>query len=702
LQTVTELPKPIIDREHVWIEMADGVRLSARIWMPEDAEQQPAPAILEYIPYRKRDSIRLRDETLHPYFAGHGYAALRVDLRGSGDSEGLLQDEYLQQELDDGLEVIRWIAEQRWCDGNVGMIGISWGGFNGLQLAALRPPALKAVISVASSDDRYADDVHHMGGCLLGDNLSWASTMFAYNALPPDPELVGPSWRETWLQRLEHSGLWLEHWLRHQRRDDYWRHASICEDYSALRCPVMLVSGWADGYSNAVFRMLAKLEVPRLGVVGPWSHKYPHLGVPGPAIGFLQEALRWWDHWLKGLDTGVMEEPMLRAWLQDSVPPTTRYQRRPGRWVGERNWPSARIQPLRLQLAPHRLLTESEESQIGANPEGDPPTTTREAEREPDQQANPKSHEASQYLHSPLGLGLFAGKWCSYAASPDLPHDQRQEDGGALTYDTAPLEEPLEILGSPSLLLELSAECPVAMVAVRLSDIAPDNKATRVTFGLLNLTHRDSSDAPTPLEPGKRYRVQVELNDVGYAFPPGHRVRIALSTSYWPMAWPAPESVGLTVYPGSSTLTLPTRPPASHDAEIGHFGPAEGAAPSASQMLRPGQHSWRVIRDLETDVSTLEVINDKGHRHLSGPNLTDSTKALEWYSSRGDEYDSPRGEALWERSLTRGDWNIHTRTRTLLTSDSRFFYLSAELDAWENDKRVYSRNWDHRIERDLL
>ncbi len=693
MQTITEFPNPVVDLEHVWIKMADGTRLSARIWLPEDAEQNPVPAILEYIPYRKRDSIRLRDETIHPYFAGHGYAAVRVDLRGSGDSEGLLQDEYLQQELDDGLEVIRWIAEQPWCDGHVGMIGISWGGFNGLQLAALQPPALKAVISVASSDDRYADDVHHMGGCLLGDNLSWASTMFAYNALPPDPELVGSHWREIWMQRLEHSGLWLEQWLRHQRRDAYWRHASICGDYSALRCPVMLVSGWADGYTNAVFRMLANLEVPRLGIVGPWSHKYPHLGVPGPAIGFLQEALRWWDHWLKGTDTGVMQEPMLRAWMQESVPPTTHYRQRPGRWVGERSWPSARILPLRLRLAPHQLLPETAENDIERR---------FEPRFEPWAEPKPEPNEASQYLHSPLGLGLFAGKWCSYAAAPDLPHDQRQEDGGALTYDSSPLKEPLEILGNPSILLELSADRPVAMVAVRLSDIAPDNKATRVTFGLLNLTHRDSSDAPTPLEPGRRYRVRVDLNNIGYAFPAGHRLRIAVSSSYWPMAWPAPESVGLSVYSGSSMLTLPARPPATDDAETGHFGPAEGAAPSASQMLSPSQHSWRVIRDLETDVSTLEVINDQGERHLSGPNLTDSTKALEWYSYYKDEFDSPYGETLWERSLTRGEWRIRTRTRTRLTSDSKFFYLSAELDAWEHDKRVYSRNWDYRIERDLV
>jgi len=211
------------------------------------------------------------------------------------------------------------------------MIGISWGGFNGLQIAALQPPALRAIITACSTDDRYADDVYHMGGCLLGDNLSWASTMFAYNSLPPDPLVVGESWRDMWLQRLDYMDLWLEKWLRHQRRDEYWKHGSICEDWSSVDCPVMAVSGWADGYSNAVFRLLSHLQSPRLRLIGPWSHKYPHQGVPGPAIGFLQECLRWWDHWLKGVDTGIMLEPMLRAWMQDSVAPTTYYHQRPGR-----------------------------------------------------------------------------------------------------------------------------------------------------------------------------------------------------------------------------------------------------------------------------------------------------------------------------------------------------------------------------------
>jgi len=674
-KTRSEFPRRVRIKEHLWITLPDGVRLAARLWRPEDAVDDPVPAILEYIPYRKRDSTRDRDDRMHHYFAGHGYACLRVDLRGSGDSEGVLQDEYLQQELDDGVEVIRWLARQPWCSGEVGMIGISWGGFNGLQIAAMRPPALKAVVSVCSTDDRYADDVHHMGGCLLGDNLSWASTMFAYNSLPPDPELVGERWRELWFERLEGSGLWLEQWLRHQRRDDYWKHGSICEDWSAVQCPVMTVSGWADGYSNAVFRMLAHLQVPRMGLVGPWSHKYPHQGVPGPAIGFLQECLRWWDHWLKGRDTGIMNEPMLRAWMQDSVPPTTYYDERPGRWVGESCWPSDQVTRQALTLAWPGVL-------------------------ESDDRSVP---EREMTLRSPLSVGLFAGKWCSYAATPDLPHDQREEDGGALVFTSAPLEERLEILGATMVELQVSVDRPVAMVAVRLSDVAPDDKATRITYGLLNLTHRESSEAPKPLEPGRIYRVRVKCNDVAQSFPAGHRIRLSISTSYWPLAWPSPEPFRLRIITGQSRLVLPVRPPRdAEDARIGFEPPEVGPASTPIRQQTPQAHNWRVIRDLAEDRSTLEVVNDSGTVLLRKIDLEMQRKALEWYSYRGDDFNSTRGETLWERGFRRGDWEVRTVTRTVLRSTPEHFLLHAELDAFEGERRVYSRNWDVTIPRDLV
>ncbi|MGD2160991.1 MAG: CocE/NonD family hydrolase, partial [Gammaproteobacteria bacterium] len=297
MKTVSEFPSEVREIEHTLITMPDGAQLAAKIWLPEGAEQSPVPAIFEYIPYRKRDFTRIRDAQTHPYLAGHGYACVRVDLRGSGESDGVLTDQYRQQELDDGVAVIRWLAAQPWCNGRVGMMGISWGGFNSLQVAAQRPPELKAIITACSTDDLYLDNMHYMGGCLLTDNLSEATTMFTVNSSPPDPELVGDRWRDMWLERLKGSGLWLDTWLQHQRRDRYWEHGSVSENYADIQCPVMAVGGWADGYTNAIFRLLENLEVPRLGLIGPWGHRYPHRGIPGPAIGFLQEALRWWDYW---------------------------------------------------------------------------------------------------------------------------------------------------------------------------------------------------------------------------------------------------------------------------------------------------------------------------------------------------------------------------------------------------------------------
>ncbi|MEX0730344.1 MAG: CocE/NonD family hydrolase [Aquisalimonadaceae bacterium] len=674
MQTVTSFPHTVQTIENVFITMADGARLAARIWLPTDAERKPVPAVMEYIPYRKRDVTRARDAENHPYMAGHGYACLRVDIRGSGDSDGVLTDEYTEQELNDAVEVIAWIAAQPWCDGSVGMMGISWGGFNSLQVAARRPPALKAIISACATDDLYTDNMHYMGGCLLGDNLSEATVMFAFNSLPPDPEIVGERWRQMWFRRLDEGGPWLATWLQHQRRQGYWKRASVCEDYAAIQCPVLAVGGWADGFTNAVFRLLQYLDVPRKGLIGPWGHKYPHKGVPGPAIGFLQEAVRWWDHWLKGRDTGIMNEPMLRAWMQDSVPPYTSYGARPGRWVAEPTWPSPRIVMARYRLGPTHIVP-------------------GEADR---------ARTQAVTLQSPLSVGLFAGKWCSYAATPDLPGDQREEDGGALVFESHPLDAPLEILGMPEADLDLAADKPVAMVAVRLSDVAPDGKATRVTYGLLNLTHRYGSERPEPLQPNRRYRVRVCLNGIAQSFPAGHRLRVSISSSYWPLAWPPPEPAMLTIMAGGSTLSLPVRPPRREDDHLRPFD-APACAPTAGvTLLEPERHNWRVLRDLAEDVSTLEVTNEHGRFRIEETGTELRRNTWEWYVFQDADFTSVSGETRTQRSLRRGDWRVDVITRTTLTCTTTDFLIHAQLDAYEGKRRVFSGNWDRTIARDHL
>ncbi len=571
------------------------------------------------------------------------------------------------------MEVIKWIASQPWCDRNVGMMGISWGGFNGLQIAALQPPELKAVITVASSDNRYADDVHYMGGCLLSDNLSWASVMFANNSCPPDPEIVGDKWRSMWLDRLEGSGLWLKNWLEHQRLDEYWKHGSICEDYSAVKCPVMAVSGWADGYSNTVFRLLENLDVPRKGIVGAYGHKYPHMGGPGPAMDFLKEAVRWWDQWLKGIDNGVKDEPMLYVYMLDTVSPLS--SERPGRWLDEESWPSVNIEEdeyplddLNIDFRDHR----------------------------------PTNEDNALSIQSPLNVGLFAGKWCSYSESTDLPSDQREEDGGALVFDSPVLKKDYEILGKPYLKLRIKSNKRVAMVAARISDIGPDGRATRVTFGLLNLTHRDSNEEPEELIPDKAYDVIVPMNYIAQHFPAGNQLRISISSSYWPLAWPSPEPAKLTIYPSESSIVFPKRTVGKRDSSRKALDKPGKLEELDTTLLVPSKREWIVERNLATNEVTLKIENDDPKYLLHHIDTKLRKDVTEKYYYSNNKYDTVRGEVKSVREFHRENWHIKTITRTILTSSRTHFIIRATLDAYEGDVRVFNRAYDEQIPRDMV
>lgn len=683
LHTKTDYPHPIRVIENTWIPMSDGTRLAARIWLPENVEQHPVPAILEYIPYRKNDFTALRDSIRHPYFAGHGYACIRVDMRGSGDSDGILYDEYLKQEQDDALEVLAWLEKQPWCTGAVGIIGKSWGGFNGLQIAARRPPQLKAVITLCSTDDRYADDVHYMGGCLLAsDMLWWASIMFAYNARPPDPRFVGERWREMWLARLEQTPPAVEAWLTHQRRDAFWQHGSICENYADITCPVFAVGGWADGYTNAVPRLLENLTAPKLGLIGPWAHEYPEVAVPGPQIGFLQECLRWWDYWLKGHDTGIMQEPLLRAWMQESVPPRTDYAVRPGRWVAERSWPTPLVEQkvYQLSVTSHQLVVISDQS----------PALTNDC----------SLMTTNLKIPSIQTHGLYAGVWCPFGQAGDLASDQRVEDGLAACFTTAPLTERQEILGFPTVTLTLSADKPNALVAVRLCDVAPDGASTLVSWGLLNLTHRESHEHPTPLTPGEHYTVTVQLNAIGYALPVGHCWRVALSPTYWPHAWPSPEAVTLTLFSGQLILPVHLQRP-TEDAQIA-FLPAEAAPVMALETLRTDKRTRTIHCDLITGACQLNDYSDEGMRRL----LPDG---LEYDTIGNDTYTIVEGDPLTatvrcERSIqvNRGDWHTRVETVSTMSADATTFYITNVLDAYEGNTRIFTKTASFKVLRDLV
>ena len=642
---VSDFPRALREIEHTLIPLRDGTRLAARIWLPDDADRHPVPAILEYLPYRKRTGTYDRDALTHPYLAGHGYAAVRVDIRGSGESDGLLFDEYARQEQDDALEVIAWLAAQPWCSGAVGMMGISWGGFNALQVAACRPPALKAIITICSTDDRYRDDVHYMGGAVLRAGFGWASFLFGAMCHPPDPLLVGDRWRAMWLERLANVPLFLEIWTRHQRRDAYWRHGSVCEDYAAIQCPVYAVGGWTDGYTNAIPRLLERLAVPRKGLIGPWAHAYPHFALPGPQIGFLQEMLRWWDHWLKGAETGVMDEPMVRAWMTDSVKPAPYHETLPGRWVAEPSWPPPKSKPLRL------FLTDD-----GLRPE--------------------RALLAAHAVCSRQTVGKDAGSWCPFGRGADQAGDQRADDARSLVFETPPLDEAIEILGAPILTLEVASDKPVANIAIRLCDVHPSAESLRVSFGVQNLTHRRGHETPEPLVPGERYQIRIQLNDAGVVFPAGHRIRLAFSTTYWPMIWPAPEAATLTIFGG--TLDLPMRPPQEADATLPPLPGPETATPERPTVIRPG-----LVR---IDRLGLEV----------------ATEGKFAFDITDDDPLSATAEMQRTETIQRDAWEVRIETRMRLACTRDAFLLRASLRAWEGTSEVCHREWDRSIPRDLV
>lgn len=656
-----------VDVRDVFVALPDGVRLFARVWRPIDAK--PVPAILEYLPYRLADGTAVRDALTHPYLAGHGYACVRVDMRGSGNSDGLLLDEYLTQEQDDALAVIDWLVAQPWCSGAVGMMGISWGGFNALQVAARRPTALKAVISLCSTDDRYADDVHYMGGALLTDNLRWASTMLGYQTRPPDPAVVGERWRDLWRARLEAEPLLLRTWLRHQTRDAYWAHGSVCEDPAAITAACYLVGGWADAYSNAIPRMLERLTCPRRGLIGPWAHKYPHFATPAPAYGFLQDALRWWDHWLKGIDNGAMDGPMLRWWQEEFCPPATDYAARPGRWIAEPSWPSPHVHPTSWHLSPG-VLGEVAAGRVS--------------------------------VASPQDTGEDGGVWCAYGSSGEQPGDQRRDDGQSVVFDTAPLAHALGIAGAPVLVATLTADRPDALLIARLCDVAPDGSSLRVSYGVLNLTHRDGHAAPVTLALGTPVTVRLQLNDCAHLFPAGHRIRLSLSNAYWPLIWPSPASATLHLDLAASRLDLPHRPHVPADEALPALPEPEAAPPLARRFLRSPAASRTVTSDQHRGTSVSDSRDDTGRYVIKASGLEYELSSHESFAIHPADPLSARGEVTFQMRMGRGDWQTRAVTHTVLTATATDFVIEATLDAWDGDTPVASRRWHDIIPRNRV
>jgi putative CocE/NonD family hydrolase len=664
--------RPIKVIENMWIPLNDGTRLAMRLWLPADADRTPVPVVLEYLPYRKRDGVRTRDQSWAESFTPYGFGFARVDIRGTGESDGVLLGEYLQQEQDDGVEIVAWLAKQPWCDGNIGMRGISWSGFNTLQIAARAPPALKAIMSQCATDNRYTDDAHYAGGALILNNYEWGAEFKQVMVLPPDPELVGDRWREMWLERLKATPPVLATWLSHQRYDSFWQHGSVAVDHSTIKCPAYIVDGQVDAYRDFLPRLLTHLKVPRKGLMGPWGHQYPQLANPGPGLDWVHEEVRWWSQWLKGRDTGIMREPMLRAYMERATAAEVWPDDVPGRWVAEPAWPSPRIARMVLFLNADGL----------GHARG--PDTVRPC----------KSQET---------LGLTKREWFPFNLNIELPKDQTADDLRSLSFDSQPLERAVEILGQPVVRIRVKSDQPVAKLAVRLNEVKADGQSWNVSYGLLNLTHRNGHEIPAPLQVGKVYDVDVPCYFTAHRFEPGSRIRVAVSESLWPLAWPSPRPVTLEITAGASSLALPVRPHEASDQTIdvpmlrNRMQRRVAADPEyleRAQVTITGPDAQGRVLILKRLRGAPETFPD------IGTTVTESSDRI-LSITEGDPNSSVwRVEA--STHIQRGDWITTVVAAAELTSTADAFRLQESVKAIEGDNTVFERNWDNRILRDWM
>jgi len=427
-----------------------------------------------------------------------------------------------------------------------------------------------------------------------------------------------------------------------------------------------------DGYTEGIFRIVAGMGERAKGLIGPWSHSFPDDVEPGPAIGFLQECLRWWDRWLKGEDTGITDEPALRAWMQEPVTPAGRMIERPGRWVAEESWPSPQIRERRLWLGDGVLREE-------ADPAG-----------------------PSLQMGTDLLCGLDGGVWCADGTHGEGAVDQRADDGHAASFDSAPLEERIELLGNARVELVVESDRAVAQLAARLCDVAPDGTSLLVTRGVLNLTHRDSHEHPEPLVPGAPTRIVVELDGIAEAIPAGHRLRLALSPAYWPWLWPAPGPVTLAVHTAESSLVLPVRAPRDEDERLRPFDEPEQAPGLEEETLEPVKGSRAVTRDFASGRTELVFDWAAGGRYrlvefgLQTGYWTKTTYSI----TPGDPLSAEvRCEAATE--LGRDGWLTRAEIRSVMDADAEHFRVRTELEAFENGERVRRREWSFETPRDL-
>jgi putative CocE/NonD family hydrolase len=634
----------------VRIPTSSGIELGATVTRPRTEER--CPALVWYDPYRGAWEGNVGAQAR--YFAARGYVFVNLHVRGTGNSEGVSRDEYMAEETQDGCDAVEWLAAQPWCSGSVGMLGASYSGFTALQVAALAPPALKAIAPAYFTDRRYTDDCHYKGGCLRGyyDVLTYGLSMVARNALPPHPRAVGERWAEMWRQRLEESEPYLLKWLAHPVEDAYWAQGSVIGRCDRIRAACFLIGGWHDGYVNPPLRTFRALTAPRRLLMGPWSHTYPDRSHCGPRIDIHFELLRWWDRWLKGSDNGVEREPRVMVYVQEFEEPIQDRTHIAGGWFGAEDLPGE--DDFRFWISDSGL------ARIRIHP--------------------PKP-QIQNFPYLP-GASRCGGVWD--AGIPFcLPGDQRPDEALALNYTSEPLTEDLVLFGQPSVSLTVSADVPVLPFAFRLCDVSEEGTSVLVTKGLLNATRRGGMDAPEPLTPDVPTPIRFDLEATAWRFRAGHRIRLSLNGSDFPNVWPTPYRGRGAVHQGpdiEAVLSLPTwknpapSPVALLPSEHGPASTGSGGDPPP----------WRVVHD---------VLEDRLHFVLaSGSEFCISNRMPAEAYARAKSV----GTAGWP------GFAVRSEASAALVSDERAFHITLSLNVSVNEELHFQRQWRQSTERRLL
>ncbi len=654
--------------ENAWIELPDDVKLAARIFLPEDAESQPVGAILEYVGYGKRMGTRRGDDRTAAWLVPRGFALVRVDVRGSGESDGVIRDEYDLPEQADVESVIRWIAAQPWCNGKIGMRGWSYGAFTALQAAAKGIPELVAIMPAVGTENGYLDDVHTLAGCVINENVVWGAIWKATMIKPPDPHIVGERWRDMWFERLNGQVPLVAEWLQHQLVDAYWR-ARILVDYSKIKCAVYANGGVMDSYVNSVPRLLQRLNCPRKGLVGPWGHSFPERGVPGPRLDWALEECRWWDYWLNGHDNGIMNEPMLRTYVADASVAQSYPNDTPGRWVAEEVWPSANVREARYFLSKDKGL----------------------------QGTRPRA--AKVQVPSFVTIGGCIPFLSPGDMAAQGPTEQSRDDALSLIFETPPLEEDIEIIGNPTLEVRVEANRPIAKLAARLNEVTPDGRSWLVSYGVANLSHNSDHTAVVPIEPGVPRSGRISFNFVSRRLHKGSRIRVSISQGQWPIVWPSPEPVDLVLRLGESALVLPVRPRPDNEAAMPI--PVIHAAKDARQPTR-GAPEAAVVYEGETQTrrASMRSATSPGSSRIEDIDLTLAGRGvtLEASMTEGD-VNSYRMTLASSQEFERPGWKVKVEADATMTSTVTHFIIDEGIAATLNGEKVFARRWFNRIAR---